>query len=139
LNSRSAQFHSGAWPTCTARARPMATRGAARVHGAGVAHVRGPRLREARPSSASAGVARGASTRDGAGRRSARRWRDTLSYSGDLTGAWETAGKAWRGIPARGRRRDMTRRRRRRRVTRRAWTSAARRRPVVTYGNEGED
>jgi hypothetical protein len=38
-----------------------------------------------------------------------------LSYGGDLTGAWETAGKAWRGSPARGRRRDMTQRGRRRR------------------------
>jgi hypothetical protein len=103
----------------------MATRGAARVHGAGMARVRGPRLRGAPPSSASAGVARGASARDGAQRRSARRWCDTLSYGGDLTGARETAGKAWWGSPARGRRRDMTRRRRRR--------------PVATYGNEGED
>jgi hypothetical protein len=63
--------------------------------------VRGPRLHGAWPSSASTGAAHGGGA--------------MLSYGGDLTGARETAGKAWWGSPARGRRRGTTRCRRRRR------------------------
>jgi hypothetical protein len=116
-NSRSAQLHSDAWPTCTVRARPTATRG------------HGPRPRGARPvftalarpmcvarawPTATRGAAQldldrrstrhGVSMHDGAWRRSVRRWRDALlrwrphQRTGDgregvagLTGAWTAA------------------------------------------------
>jgi hypothetical protein len=62
----------------------------ARVHGAGAARA-----------TVNGGAARGSGA--------------TLSYGSDLTGARETARKAWRGSPARGRWCGTTRRSRRRR------------------------
>jgi hypothetical protein len=82
-----------AWPSCTV------------AHGPRAQYVRGPLLCGAWPSSASA-MAHGGAARGGL---------TTLSYGGDLTGARETAGKAWRGSPACGRRCGMTQYRRRRR------------------------
>jgi hypothetical protein len=92
-------------PSCTVARGPCAQcmRGLCswRWRGPCAQGVRGPRLRGAWPSSASAGAARGGGV--------------MLSYCGDLTGARETAGKAWWGSPARGRRRGTTRCRRWRR------------------------
>jgi hypothetical protein len=102
-------------PSCTVRARPTATRGTTRVHGAGAARVRGPRPQPAqrawrwRPSSAGprnvrrTTRARGGST---AQRHAARRQRCSASQRWHGANTRETAGND--GSPARRRRRGVT-------------------------------
>jgi hypothetical protein len=109
-------------PSCTARARPTASR----VWPAFTALAR-PTATRAQPNSASAGAARAAAQCMMA------------ALHGYLTTAPSLAHRRWPGKRG-GAHRSVDdgaarRRRRQRRVARRAWTSAARRRPAASYGD----